>query len=117
LEISPDQRDAAPRLDLGAIHNQNHINKTTVRVIEIPGTIAQREIDSYPNLGALGAILYSRTNIDLFSKQMVVTIRVTNTETIYRGHCSPRECRESDGLGLALGSACLRGERKSLKSP
>jgi hypothetical protein len=85
------------RLDLGAIHNQHHINKTTVRVIESPGTIAQREIDYDPNLGALGAILYLRTYIDLFSKQMVVAIRVTNTETIYRGHCTPRECRESDG--------------------
>jgi hypothetical protein len=83
--------------DLGAIHNKHHINKTTVRVIEIPGTIAEREVDSYPNLGALGAILYLRTNIDLFSKQMVVAIRVTNTETIYRGYCTPRECSESDG--------------------
>jgi hypothetical protein len=27
--------------DLGAIHNQHHINKATVRVIEIPGAIAQ----------------------------------------------------------------------------
>src|ERR1700752_2469862 len=77
---------------LGPIHNKHHINKTTVRVIESPGTIPQREIDSYPNLGALGAILYLRTNIDLFSKQMVVAICVTNTEAIYCGHCTPREC-------------------------
>src|SRR5262245_26883195 len=98
---------------LVAIHNQHYIYETLVWVIENPGLITKREIDCYGNPQAVGC--HRCRSIDFFSKQMMVTTSESNPETIYRGSCTPNDCREADSLYLALGGSALRRKRKSRK--